>query len=141
MDSPRLREIYQTERAAPALSFPTMPAVSEIPSRVVQAVKTFARAMPGGFSSGTTSVPSHRSRSRCRPAIFVEAGYIHYPLYSCLRSQMGTPQGSRGVPARSGRQATRRQAPQPRPGDVLTLLYTLPRQSERSLTDLLAARA
>jgi hypothetical protein len=144
MNSPRLRDIYAVERKATgALIFYYASSAKDPFPKVVEAVKKFARAdairlllrdrlRAHAIASATASTQS----------IFVEAGYIHYPLTQYLRSQLGSSSKIRVVfllePVIRRLGGKRRNLG---PGDVLTLLYMLHRQPSRSLTNLLAARS
>ena len=144
LNSDKLRKVYKAERKATGalLSYYASSAKDAFP-KVVKAVKAFARAdaqrllLRDGLRASTIASAASSSVS-----IFVEAGYIHYLLYRFLRHQMGDSWKIRIVfllePVIRKLGGKRRNLG---PGDVLTLLYSLHRQPDQSLTDLLAARS
>jgi len=143
-DSARLRNIYEAERRATGalISYYTSSAKDPFP-KVVEAVKKFARADAIRLLlRDRLRAHAIASAAASSQSIFVEAGYIHYPLTQFLRRQMGSSSRIRVVfllePVITRLGGKRRNLG---PGDVLTLLYMLHRQPSRSLTDLLAARS
>jgi len=111
--------------------------------KVVKAVKTFARSDARRLLL-RDQLCARAIASMAGPgnSIFVEAGYIHYPLYQHLRRQMGNSWKIHVVfllePVIRKLKGKRRNLG---PGDLLTLQYSHHRHPSRSLTDLLAARS
>ncbi len=144
MASDSLRNVYRAERAATgALIAYYSKSVSAPFPEVVEAVKTFA------LTDARRLALRDRLRARAIESaagagewIFVEAGYIHYPLYRILLDQMGSSWKVRVVfllePVIRELKGKRRNLG---PGDVLTLRYALNRPPAQSLADLLAARS
>lgn len=140
----RLKDVYEIERKATGalLSYYAASAKDPFPE-VVQAVKRFARI------DAERLLLRDRLRARAIDAavspsesVFVEAGYIHYPLFQQCFRQMGQAWTIRIAfvqqPIFRQLRAKRRNLG---PGDVLTLLYSLHARPSRRLTDLLAARS
>jgi hypothetical protein len=141
---PRLLQVYEAERLATgALIAYYATSVKSPFDQVVEAVKRFTRA----------NVKRLKVRERMRAqaigailngcrSVFIEAGYIHYPLYHYLRRELGPERKIRIVflldPVVRKLGAKRRNLG---PGDLLTFLYTFHTDLSRSTADLLAARS
>jgi hypothetical protein len=141
---PDLGEIYLMERhaAGALISFygRSMKAPFEA---VVEAVKRFARA------DALRLVMRERLRAQAIAALvragenmYVEAGYIHYPLYRFLRQEVGERETVRVVfllePVVKRLGGKRRNLG---PGDILTLHYAFRGRSPEDTANLLAARS
>lgn len=142
--SPSLREVYRAERAATgALIDYYATSVKSSFDDVVKAVQTFA------LTDARRLVLRDRLRARAIASIlslgrsiFVEAGYIHYPLYRHLLDQTRSSCRVRVVFVLDA--AIRELGGRRRnlgPGDVLTLLYAFHPQRPPFMTDLQAARS
>lgn len=141
---PKLREVYQKEREATGLLIAFYAASRGDAFRgVVEAVKRFARA----------DAERLLLRERLRAAaiaplaghgksLFIEAGYIHYPLFTFLRRFLD---GTGRIRIRHLLEpAVRRHGGKRRnlgPGDVLTLHYSIHGRIDEPLGDILAARS
>jgi hypothetical protein len=144
MNSVKHKRVYEVERNATGalISYYTSSVRDTFP-KVVKAVKTFARPDARRLLL-RDQLRAHAIASMAGPgnSIFVEAGYIHYPLYQHLRRQMGSSWKIHLVfllePVIRKLKGKRRNLG---PGDLLTLLYSYHRHPSRSLTDLLAARS
>jgi hypothetical protein len=140
----RLRNVYVAEcRASGALIDFYGHSMSAGFGTVVEAVKRFARA--DAIRLGLRE----RFRARAIAGLadagvdtYVEAGYIHYPLYHSLRKTLGDRSRIRVVfllaPVFRSLRARRRNLG---PGDILTLLYVFGRTPPEEYQDLLAARS
>ena len=141
---PEFREVYEAERKATGalISYYSV-STAEAFSAVVKAVKVFARA------DALRLTLRERLRARAigslyRPgeAMYVEAGYIHYPIYRYLRQEMGKGPEIKVVyllsPVIKGLKGKRRNMG---PGDILTLHYALHSHLNEDRADLLAARS
>jgi hypothetical protein len=144
MASDSLRDVYRAERAATgALIAYYSKSVSAPFPEVVEAVKTFALADARRLAlRDRLRARAIASEAGAGESIFVEAGYIHYPLYRILLDQMGSSWKVRVVfllePLIRELKGKRRNLG---PGDVLTLRYALNLYPSQSLADLLAARS
>jgi len=138
------REVYEAEKRATGalISYYSVSTVGAF-SAVVDAVKTFARA------DALRLTLRERLRAKAigslyRPGepMYVEAGYIHYPLYRYLRQKMGKGQEIKVVyplaPVIRKLKGKRRNMG---PGDILTLHYALHNNAKEEMADLLAARS
>ena len=139
-----LREVYQTEKRATGalISYYSLSMAGSF-AAVVEAVKKFARADAARLTL--------RERMRAKSimslynpdhAMYVEAGYIHYPLYRYLRQELGKEEKIRVVyllnPVIKKLEGKRRNMG---PGDILTLHYAFHNGLREELANLLAARS
>lgn len=144
LQKPILREVYLAERRATGtlISYYTR-SVDGSFEVVVQAVKDFARADAARLTL--------RERLRAKaiadiagPGVpmYVEAGYIHYPLYQYLRRELGKGAKIRPLfllaPVVTRLKGKRRNMG---PGDILTLHYAFHNELHEEVADLLAARS
>ena len=141
---PRLESVYKAEKRATGALLDYYDYSLRAPfDEVVRAVKTFARA------DADRLVMRERLRAQAiKPLtshgvdIYVEAGYIHYPLYRYLKKALGRAQRICVVyllaPVVRRLQGRRRNMG---PGDILTLHYALHGGLPENLGDLLAARS
>ncbi len=144
MQEDSLKEVYLVEKSATGALISYYALSVDGPFEVVVgAVKNFARA------DALRLTLRERLRARAiaslyKPAekMYVEAGYIHYPLYRYLRKELGKHKKIRVVfllaPVVRKLQARRRNMG---PGDVLTLHYSLHHGLQEELANLLAARS
>jgi len=141
---PEFWEVYEAEKRATGalISYYAVSTVGAF-SAVVEAVKAFARA------DALRLTLRERLRAKAiaslyRPGetIYVEAGYIHYPIYRYLRQEIGKEQEIKIVYPLAGvikkLKGKRRNMG---PGDILTLLYALHKNADEERADLLAARS
>jgi hypothetical protein len=141
---PEFQEVYEAEkRATGALISYYSVSTSEAFSAVVEAVKVFARA------DALRLTIRERLRAEAISALhrpgermYVEAGYIHYPIYRYLRQEMGKTPRIKVVylltPAIKRLGGKRRNMG---PGDILTLHYALHNNVREEMANLLAARS
>ena len=141
---PRLESVYRAEkRATGALLDYYARSLRAAFDEVVKAVQVFA------WADADRLMMRERLRAQAiKPLtshgldIYVEAGYIHYPLYRYLKKALGRAQKIRVVyllgPVVRKLKGRRRNMG---PGDVLTLRYALHRGLPEDLADLLAARS
>ncbi|MBW1739566.1 MAG: hypothetical protein JRJ42_00360 [Deltaproteobacteria bacterium] len=141
---PRLEDVYEAEKRATGALIDYYAHSLKAPfDDVVEAVKTFA------WADADRLMLRERMRARAiKPLasdgkdIYVEAGYIHYPLYHYLRKALGRIQRIRVVyllaPVVRRLQGRRRNMG---PGDILTLYYALHGGVPQDLANLLAARS
>ncbi len=141
---PRLRSVYEAEKRATGALLDYYAHSLRAPFHgVVKAVQAFARA------DADRLVMRERLRAQAiKPLtshgvnIYVEAGYIHYPLYHYLKKVVGRAQRIRVVyllePVVRRLKGRRRNMG---PGDILTLRYALHGGLPEDLADLLAARS
>jgi hypothetical protein len=141
---PRLVEVYEAEKRATGALLSYYHDSLEAPfDDVIEAVKTFARA------DASRLVMRERLRAEAiKPLvsdkldIYIEAGYIHYPLFHYLRKLLAPAQRIRVVYLLAP--VVRRLGGRRRnmgPGDILTLHYALHGRSPEDIEDLLAARS
>jgi len=144
IQKPDLSEVYEAEkRATGALLSYYAVSTADSFAAVVEAVKEFARA--------DASRLTLRERLRAKAIgslytpgqnMYVEAGYIHYPIYRYLRNELGGKQRIKVVyllaPVIKKLKGKRRNMG---PGDILTLHYAIHNGLEEDLADLLAARS
>jgi hypothetical protein len=139
-----LRDVYLAEKHATGalISFYALSMKAPF-EEVVEGVKRFARA------DAMRLVLRERLRARAAAEIigpgestYVEAGYIHYPLYRFLRQETGERQEIRVVfllePVVRKLGGRRRNLG---PGDVLTLRYAFDNKLPEASASLLAARS
>jgi hypothetical protein len=144
MKMPGLREVYKAEKAATGALIRFYASSVKAPfGRVIEAVKAFALE----DAKRLTLRAELRARAiaglrREDTDTYVEAGYIHYPLYLLLRRQLGGKEKIRVVylmaPILRAMGAKRRNMG---PGDVLTLHYALNGALSSETADLFAARS
>ena len=138
------REVYEAEIRAPVALF-SFYAVSTAGafSAVVEAVKVFARADAFRLTL-RERMRAKAIGSLCRPgeSMYVEAGYIHYPIYRYLRQEMDKGPEIKVVyllaPVIKKLKGKRRNMG---PGDILTLHYVFHNNVKEEMADLLAARS
>jgi hypothetical protein len=141
---PRLVEVYGAEkRATGALLTYYRNSVEAPLDDVIEAVKAFARA------DANRLVMRERLRAEAiKPLvsdkldIYIEAGYIHYPLFRYLRKVLGRSLRIRVVHLLAP--VVRRLGGRRRnmgPGDILTLHYALHGRLPEDIENLLAARS
>lgn len=141
---PRLESVYKAEKRATGALLDYYADSLRAPfDEVIRAVNAFARA------DADRLVMRERLRAEAiKPLtshgvdIYVEAGYIHYPLYHYLKKALGRAQRICVVyllaPVVRRLQGRRRNMG---PGDILTLHYALHGGLREDLADLLAARS
>ena len=141
---PRLEGVYRAEKRATGALLDYYARSLRAPfDEVVKAVQVFA------WADADRLMMRERLRAQAiKPLtshgldIYVEAGYIHYPLYRYLKKALGRAQKIRVVyllgPVVRKLKGRRRNMG---PGDVLTLRYALHRGLPEDLADLLAARS
>jgi hypothetical protein len=144
MQVPNLSEVYKAEKRATGALIAYYARSTSAPfDIVVRAVKEFARA--------DASRLALRERLRAKAIaslvspgdmMYVEAGYIHYPLYPYLRNEIGGRTQVRPLfllsPVYKKIGAKRRNLG---PGDILTLHYAFHNDLQQERADLLAARS
>jgi hypothetical protein len=144
MKDSRLERVYEAEKRATGALLTYYAHTLKAPfDEVVQSVKAFARA------DADRLVLRERLRAQAiKPLtshgvdIYVEAGYIHYPLYHFLRKALGRGQRIRVVYLLAP--VVRRLGGRRRnmgPGDILTLHYALHGRLSENVADLLAGRS
>ena len=144
MRMPGLSAVYKVEKAATGALIRFYAASVNAPfSHIIEDVKAFALedakrlTLRAELRSGAIA-----KLRREKTETYVEAGYIHYPLYLFLRRQLGEKERVRVVylmqPVLKSIGAKRRNMG---PGDVLTLHYALHRVPCSETVDLLAARS
>ena len=144
MKMPGLGEVYKAEKAATgALIRFYASSVNATFGRIIEAVKAFALEDAKRLTlRAELRARAIASLKRKDTEIYVEAGYIHYPLYLFLRRQFGEKERIRVVylmqPVLKPMGAKRRNMG---PGDVLTLHYALHGFLSSEMADLLAARS
>lgn len=141
---PELSEVYEAEKRATGalISYYSISTAGTF-TAVVEAVKNFARA--------DASRLTLRERLRAKAIaslyepgknMYVEAGYIHYPIYRYLRHELGGKQRIKVAyllsPAIKKLKGKRRNMG---PGDILTLNYAIHKGLKEDLANLLAARS
>jgi len=141
---PEFRAVYEAEKKATAalISYYSVSTAGAF-SAVVEAVKIFARA------DALRLTLRERLRAKAigslyRPGetMYVEAGYIHYPIYRYLRREIGKGPKIKVVyllaPVIRKLKGKRRNMG---PGDILTLHYVFHNKVREDMADLLAARS
>jgi len=144
MRDPRLESVYRAEKRATGalLDYYTHSLTAPFDD-VVDAVKAFAKA-----DADRLMMREYLRAQSIKPLtshgvdIYVEAGYIHYPMYHYLKKALGRAQRIRVVyllePVVRRLKGRRRNMG---PGDILTLRYALHGGLPEDLADLLAARS
>jgi hypothetical protein len=144
MKTAGLREVYMAEkRASGALISFYASSMKDSFDTVVQAVKVFARADAQRFDlRARLRAKAIASLVTSDESMYIEAGYMHYPLLRYLGQELGNPRSIAVVfllaPVIKQLKGKRRNLG---PGDVLTLHYALHNGKEHDLADLLAARS
>jgi hypothetical protein len=141
---PEFWEVYEAEKRATGalISYYSVSTAGAF-SAVVEAVKVFARA------DALRLTLRERLRAKAiaslyRPGetMYVEAGYIHYPIYRYLHQEIGKGQEIKVVyllsPVIKKLKGKRRNMG---PGDILTLHYVFHNNVKKEMEDLLAARS
>jgi hypothetical protein len=137
-------EVYEAEKRATGalISYYSISTAGPF-SAVVEAVKIFARA----DASRLTLRERLRAKaiaSLYRPGeiMYVEAGYIHYPIYRYLRQEMDKGLGIKVVyPLAPVIKKLRGKRRNMGPGDILTLHYAFHNKVKEETADILAARS
>lgn len=144
LKDPNLVKVYEAEKRATGALIAYYDRSLRAPfDEVIESVKDFARA------DADRLVMRERLRAQALGSlasgnvdIYVEAGYIHYPLFQYLRRVVGSFQRIRVVyllaPVVRRLRGRRRNMG---PGDILTLHYALHGKLEGNTEDLLAARS
>jgi hypothetical protein len=138
------REVYEAEKRATGalISFYAVSTAGAF-SAVVEAVKVFARADAFRLTL-RERLRAKDIASLYRPGetMYVEAGYIHYPIYRYLRQEMDKGPEIKVVyllaPVIKKLKGKRRNMG---PGDILTLHYVFHNNVKEEMADLLAARS
>ena len=141
---PSLESVYKVEKRATGALLDYYACSLKAPfDEVVHALKVFA-----GADADRLMMREHLRAQAIKPLasngvdIYVEAGYIHYPLYHYLKKAFGRGQKIRVVyllePVVRRLKGKRRNMG---PGDILTLHYALHGGLQEDLADLLAARS
>ncbi len=141
---PEFKSVYEAEKRATGALLSYYALSMEGPfAAVVDGVKDFARADAERLTlrerlRARTISSLHKSNE----TMYVEAGYIHYPLYRYLRNELGAKQEIRVAyllaPVIKKLQGKRRNMG---PGDILTLHYAFHGRLKEELANLLAARS
>ena len=139
-----LKEVYKAEkRATGALIVYYSSSVRGNFDRVIDSVKNFARLDAERLTLRArlraTAIAAFVSGDK---DIYIESGYIHYPLYFYLRRKLASTHNIRPVfllqPIVKSLKGRRRNMG---PGDLLTLHYSFDSIMKKDLADLLAARS
>jgi hypothetical protein len=144
VSEPSLKDIYEAEnRATGALITYYKLSVQAPFERVVTAVKDFARVDAKRLTlRERLRAQAIAPLTKSGESVYVEAGYIHYPLYRYLRQAIGPGKKIRVVfllePVVKRLKGRRRNLG---PGDVLTLHYAFHDDLQKDVADLLAARS
>jgi hypothetical protein len=141
---PEFWEVYEAEKRATGalISYYSVSTTGAF-SAVVEAVKIFARADALRLTlRERLRAKAIASLHRPSETMYVEAGYIHYPLYRYLRQEIGNKNEIKAVyplgPVIKKLKGKRRNMG---PGDILTLLYALHNNANEDMAGLLAARS
>lgn len=141
---PGLAEVYEAESMASGalINFYSISMGAAFVD-VVTAVKIFAKADAKRLSlREDLRARAIASMAGSSDSIFVEAGYIHYPLYLYLRRELGSHRMVKVVyPMQRAVRGLGGKRRNMGPGDILTLHYALGHNPPDSLSDLLAARS
>jgi hypothetical protein len=138
------REVYEAEKRATGalISYYSVSTTGAF-SVVVEAVKGFARADALRLTL-RERLRAMAIASEYKPGdtMYVEAGYIHYPIYHYLCREMGRSQQIKVVyPLAQVIRKLKGKRRNMGPGDILTLHYALHGNAIEELADLLAARS
>ena len=141
---PEFKHVYEAEKRATGALIAYYAQSMEAPfTAVVEGVKDFARADAKRLTlrerlRAKAISTLHRSNEK----MYVEAGYIHYPLYRYLRRELGDQDKIRVAyllaPVIKKLQGKRRNMG---PGDILTLHYAFHGRLRDELANMLAARS
>lgn len=141
---PEFKEVYEAEKNATGtlISYYSISTASPF-SDVVEAVKDFARADAFRLTlRERLRAKAIASLQRPGETTYVEAGYIHYPLYRYLRHELGMEKRVKVVyllaPVIKKLKGKRRNMG---PGDILTLHHAFHNRVREDLANLLAARS
>jgi hypothetical protein len=138
------REVYEAEKRATGalISYYSVSTTGAF-SVVVEAVKGFARADALRLTlRERLRAMAIASEHKPGETMYVEAGYIHYPIYRYLRQEMGRSQQIKVVyPLAQVIRKLKGKRRNMGPGDILTLHYALHNTAMEELADLLAARS
>lgn len=144
LDMPALKEVYLAEKAATGTLVHYYAQSVHAPfAQVIKAVKSFARADARRLSlRAKLRARAIASMRRADNQTYIEAGYIHYPLYLYLRQELGPQEKIKVIylvhPLLKRLGARRRNMG---PGDILTLRYALRSCLKSNMANLLAARS
>jgi hypothetical protein len=141
---PDLREVYEVEKSAVGALITYYARSMETDfDQVVTSVKDFARA-----DAKRLLLQAHLRAEAIVPMIqadtdiYIESGYIHYPLYLYLRRKLAPDRKIRIIfhlqPVVKRLKAKRRNMG---PGDILTLYYSFTSGLDENWANLLAARS
>jgi hypothetical protein len=142
--TPALREVYLAEkRASQALIGFYTSSIKDPFEKVVKSVKAFAQADAFRLNlRARLRAKAIASLATPGDSVYVEAGYMHYPLYHYLRREHLNPMSIRVVflltPVIKKLRGRRRNLG---PGDALTLRYAFHDKLGHDLSNLLAARS
>jgi hypothetical protein len=139
-----LKEVYEAESIANGALITFYSTSMRAPfAEVVQAVKAFAQTDASRLRlRENLRARAIASIAKSPDSIFIEAGYIHYPLYRYLQRELEAYRKVKVIYLME--EAARRLGGKRRnmgPGDILTLHYALGHNPPKNLADLLAARS
>ena len=141
---PEFREVYEAEKRATGalISYYSVSTTGAF-SSVVEAVKTFARADALRLTlRERLRATAIASLYRPGETVYVEAGYIHYPIYRYLRQELGkVPEIKVVYPLAPVIKKLKGKRRNMGPGDILTLHYVLHNNVKAEEANLLAARS
>lgn len=141
---PEFKEVYEAEKRATGALIAYYARSMEAPfTAVVEGVKDFARADAKRLTlRERLRAKAISSLHRSNETMYIEAGYIHYPLYRYLRQELGDRHKIRVAyllaPVIKKLQGKRRNMG---PGDILTLHYAFHGGLREELANVLAARS
>lgn len=141
------REVYLSEnKATKALLDYYSKSMAGIFETVVEAVKKFAKAdsQRGRLRERMRAKAIVDKVWKERGNIYIEAGYLHFPMFTYLKKGLGNTIKIRVVFLQRGpiRKLTGKSIRQIlSPGDILTLRYALGKRQDQALENLLAARS
>ena len=141
---PEFKEVYEAEKRATGALIAYYAQSMEAPfTAVVEGVKDFARADAKRLTlREKLRAKAISSLHKSNETMYVEAGYIHYPLYRYLRHELGDKKKIRVAyllaPVIKKLQGKRRNMG---PGDILTLHYAFHGGLREELANVLAARS
>jgi hypothetical protein len=139
----RLKAVYLAEKSATgALINYYARSIEKDFKQVIESVKAFAHADAQRSKLRSILRAEAIAALDTNKKVYVEAGYIHYPLYRCLLHEFKGNRNLRVVylmqPVFKKLRCKRRNMG---PGDILTLYYALNLPIKEDLADLLAARS
>ncbi|MGD8255092.1 MAG: hypothetical protein PVH33_12410 [Syntrophobacterales bacterium] len=141
---PKFKNVYEAEKRATGALIAYYSQSMKAPfTAVVEGVKDFARADAKRLTlREKLRAKAISSLHRSNETMYVEAGYIHYPLYRYLRRELGNRHRIRVLyllaPVIKKLQGKRRNMG---PGDILTLHYAFHGRLREELANMLAARS